>query len=173
MKEMPQLLNGKDEIYFVQPMDAQGTEGLFIAFQTEGSHTKEQDTLDESTKSGRIVGYGTKNESFELTYYAAVSDPGQEAIETAYDNEKAIKVWKVNKNKNKNDKHNAVYGHAIIESLEVSQPQDGFVETSVTLPVLGKTFKGELDPLPDEVLAAIESSAGATKFEQFGTTTTP
>ncbi|QOJ82479.1 phage major tail protein, TP901-1 family [Bacillus subtilis] len=170
---MPQLLNGKDEIYFVQPMDAKGTEGLFIAFQTEGSHTKEQDTLDESTKSGRIVGYGTKNENFELTYYAAVSDPGQEAIETAYDNEQAIKVWKANKNKNANGKHNAVYGHAIIESLEVSQPQDGFVETSVTLPVLGKTFKGELDPLPDEVLAAIESSAGATKFEQFGTTTTP
>ncbi|MBG8574004.1 MULTISPECIES: phage major tail protein, TP901-1 family [Bacillus subtilis group] len=170
---MPELLNGKDEIYFVQPMDAQGTEGLFIAFQTEGSHTKEQDTLDESTKSGRIVGYGTKNESFELTYYAAVSDPGQEAIEDAYDNEKAIKVWKVNKNKNKNDKHNAVYGHAIIESLEFSQPQDGFVEVSITLPVLGKTFKGELPPLPDSVLAAIESSAGATKFEDFGSTTTP
>ncbi|MCY8239135.1 phage major tail protein, TP901-1 family [Bacillus inaquosorum] len=170
---MPDLLNGKDEIYFVQPMNATGTNGLFIAFQTEGSHTKEQDTLDESTKSGRIVGYGPKNESFELTYYAAVSDPGQEAIETAYDNEQAIKVWKANKNKNANGKHNAVYGHAIIESLEVSQPQDGFVETSVTLPVLGKTFKGELDPLPDEVLAAIESSAGATKFEQFGGTTTP
>ncbi len=37
---MPELLNGKDEIYFVQPMDAKGTDGLFIAFQTEGSHTK-------------------------------------------------------------------------------------------------------------------------------------
>lgn len=57
---MVNLLNGKDEIYFVQPMDATDDEGLFIAFQTEGSHTKEQDTLDESTKSGRIVGYGTK-----------------------------------------------------------------------------------------------------------------
>ncbi|PNB58826.1 phage major tail protein, TP901-1 family, partial [Pseudomonas sp. GW456-E7] len=65
------------------------------------------------------------------------------------------------------------YGHAIIESLEFSQPQDGFVEVSITLPVLGKTFKGELPPLPDSVLAAIESSAGATKFEDFGSTTTP
>ncbi|GED03064.1 phage major tail protein, TP901-1 family [Bacillus atrophaeus] len=171
---MADLLNGKDEIFFVQPMDAKDGEGLFIAFQTEGSHTKEQDTLDESTKSGRIVGYGTKNESFELTYFAAVTDPGQEAIEQAFDDEKAIKVWKANINKNAEDKHPAVYGHAIIESLESSSPQDGFVEVSVTLPVLGKTFKGELPAIPDDVLATIKSSAGAKAFEDFGTkSTTP
>ncbi len=112
------LLNGIDEVYFVQPMKATSTEGLFIAFQTEGSHTKEQDTKDESTKSGRIVGYGPKSESIELTYYVAVSDPGQMAIEDAYDNEETVQVWKVNLNKNKNDKHDSEYGHAIIENLE-------------------------------------------------------
>ncbi|KAF1341706.1 phage major tail protein, TP901-1 family [Bacillus subtilis] len=174
---MPELLNGIDEVYFVQPMNATGTEGLFIAFQTEGNHTKEQDTKDESTKSGRIVGYGPKSENFELTYYAATNDPGQSAIEDAYDNEETLQVWKVNLNKNANQKHDSEYGHAIIESLEKSAPQDGFIEVSTTLPVLGKTRKGELDPLPQELIDQIRSSAGAKKFMQFGengkTTTTP
>lgn len=165
---MPDLLNGKDEVYFVQPMNATGTEGLFIAFQTEGNHTKEQDTVDETTKSGRIVGYGPKSENIELTYYAAVTDPGQDAIEKAYDNEEAIQVWKVNLNLNENQKHTSEYGHAIIESLEKSAPQDGFIEVSTTLPVLGKTFKGELAPLPQSLLDKIRSSAGAKKFMQFG-----
>ncbi|MGE0912331.1 phage major tail protein, TP901-1 family [Bacillus atrophaeus] len=174
---MADLLNGKDEIYFVQPMNATGTEGLFIAFQTEGNHTKEQDTVDENTKSGRIVGYGPKSENIELSFYAAVSDPGQEAIETAYDNEEAIQVWKVNLNLNENQKHNSEYGHAIIENLEKSAPQDGFIEVSTTLPVLGRTRKGELEPLPQDLIDEIRSTAGAKKFMQFGenakTTITP
>ncbi len=32
---------------------------------------------------------------------SAVSDPGQMAIEDAYDNEETVQVWKVNLNKNK------------------------------------------------------------------------
>lgn len=162
------LLNGKDEIYIVQAMDSTDTKGQFIAFQTEGSHTKEQDTLDESTKSGRIVGYGTKSESIELSYYAADDDPGQNSIEEAFDNEEAIQVWKVNLNLNKNGKHDSEYGHAIIENLEKSAPQDGFIEVSTTLPVLGKTFKGELPAFDPEFIAQIRSAAGADSFKKFG-----
>ncbi|MEH7653296.1 phage major tail protein, TP901-1 family [Bacillus safensis] len=165
---MVNLLNGKDEIYIVQAMDSTDTKGQFIAFQTEGSHTKEQDTLDESTKSGRIVGYGTKSESIELSYYAADDDPGQNAIEEAFDNEEAIQVWKVNLNLNKNGKHDSEYGHAIIENLEKSAPQDGFIEVSTALPVLGKTHKGELPAFDPEFIAQIRSAAGADSFKQFG-----
>lgn len=165
---MVNLLNGKDEIYIIQSMDSTDTKGQFIAFQTEGSHTKEQDTLDESTKSGRIVGYGTKSESIELSYYAADDDPGQNAIEEAFDNEEAIQVWKVNLNLNKNGKHNSEYGHSIIENLEKSSPQDGFIEVSTTLPVLGKTFKGELPAFDPEFIDQIRSAAGADSFKQFG-----
>ncbi|MEH7663688.1 phage major tail protein, TP901-1 family, partial [Bacillus velezensis] len=32
---MADLLNGIDEVYFVQPMNATSTEGLFIAFPTQ------------------------------------------------------------------------------------------------------------------------------------------
>ncbi|MBU8609214.1 phage major tail protein, TP901-1 family [Bacillus pumilus] len=165
---MVNLLNGKDEVYFVQTMKSTDTEGSFVAFQTEGSHTKEQDSLDESTKSGRIVGYGTKSETIELSYYAADDDPGQKDIEAAYDNEEAVQVWKVNLNLNKNGKHDSEYGHAIIENLEKSAPQDGFIEVSTTLPVLGKTFKDELDPLDPAFIAKIRSTAGADGFKQFG-----
>ncbi|MDV2631253.1 phage major tail protein, TP901-1 family, partial [Bacillus velezensis] len=63
------------------------------------------------------------------------------------------------------------------ENLEKSAPQDGFIEVSTTLPVLGKTRKGELDPLPQELIDEIRSSAGAKEFMQFGEnakkTTTP
>lgn len=109
-----------------------------------------------------------KCESVELSFYAADNDPGQKAIEAAFDNEEAIQVWKVNLNLNKNGKHDSEYGHAIIENLEKSAPQDGFIEVSTTLPVLGKTQKGELNALDPAFIDQIRSTAGADSFKQFG-----
>ncbi|WP_369378799.1 Ig-like domain-containing protein [Lysinibacillus fusiformis] len=39
-----------------------------------------------------------------------------------------------------------------VESLEKSAPTDGFLEISATLQVLNTSKKGEMNPLPDDVL---------------------
>lgn len=162
-------ISGKKIIYLVQAEDATvGSDALLPGFQTEGTWTRENEIVDEQTKQGRIVDYGVDNETFELTLYAAAGDSGQNAIEESYDEKKQIKVWRVNLDKNAAGKHDARFGMAIIESIEISEPSDGFVEISVTLPVIGKTQKGELEPLPADLIEAAQY-----EFEQPGDTGTP
>jgi TP901-1 family phage major tail protein len=145
--------NGKDVIYLVQAVNAQiGADAFIPGTQTEGTWTRESSINDEQTKMGRIVGYGPKSETFELTIYDEENDPGIEALNWSYENEERIKVWRVEKKLNANGKHNARFGYAIIENLEFSEPTEGFVEVSVSLPVVGQTQTGELDKLPDSVL---------------------
>jgi TP901-1 family phage major tail protein len=146
-------ITGKRVIYLVQ---AEGATSLLPAYQTEGTWTQEQEMVDEQTKSGRVVGYGSKSENFELTLYAEQGDEGQKAIQDAYDNEQELKVWRVELDANESGNHPARYGQTIIENIETSEPTDGFVEISVSLPVIGRTVAGELDPLPPALIEAAE-----------------
>jgi TP901-1 family phage major tail protein len=164
-----QPISGKKVIYLVQAVDAVvGSDALLPGFQTEGTWTDENEIVDEQTKQGRIVDYGSDSESFELTLYAAPGDPGQKAIRDAKRNKEKIKVWRVHLDLNANGKHDADFGMAIIESLEMSEPTDGFVEMSVTLPIIGSTQPGELDPLPADLIEAAQY-----EFEIPGETGTP
>jgi TP901-1 family phage major tail protein len=148
-------INGKRIIYLVQAANAPvGADALLPAFQTEGTWAREQEMVDEQTKQGRVLAYGNKSENFELTLYAEQGDEGQKAIEWTYDNEEQLKVWRVELDLNTNNKHNARFGYTIIENIEMSEPTDGFVEVSVSLPVIGQTVAGELDPLPPELIEA-------------------
>jgi len=156
---MNKPISGKSVIYLIQ---VPGGTSLLPAYQTEGSWNREQEMTDEQTKSGRVVGYGSKSESIELTFYAGQGDAGQLAIEDAYDNEEEVKIWRVETKLNATNKHNARFAMAIIESMELSDPTDGFVEGSVTFPVLGQSVRGELDPLPAGLIEAATSYA----FEQ-------
>lgn len=156
---MKKPISGKNIIYLLQ---IPGQETFLPAYQTEGSWNREKELTDEQTKSGRVVGTGANSETIELTFYAGEDDEGQNAIEEAYDEDSEVKVWRVNVNKNTANKHDGRFAMAVIESLEMSDPAEGFVEGSVTLQVLGKSVKGELDPLP----AGLIEAATAYAFEQ-------
>ncbi|MGG1492292.1 phage major tail protein, TP901-1 family, partial [Bacillus licheniformis] len=54
----------------------------------------------------------------------------------------------------------------IIENIEFSEPTDGFVEASTSLPVLVRTVPGEIE-LPDDFI----QSANEILFEKPGETT--
>lgn len=147
------MQQGKDTIILVQAADAAlGSDGLMIAHLTENSHSVENDLIDESTKFGRIVGYGQTSEAFEFSAYGESGDPGQDATLNAIMNKKQLKLWEVNINLNKTGKHDAVFGYTVVESHEKASAQDGFVEISVTAQVIGQTVKGEIDPLPPELI---------------------
>ncbi|MBY0157271.1 phage major tail protein, TP901-1 family [Cytobacillus oceanisediminis] len=147
------MQQGKDSILLVQSTDAAlGTDGLLIGNLTENTYSIENDIIDESTKFGRIVGYGQNSESFEFTAYGETGDPGQKAVLNAIKNKKQIKVWEVDLNLNEAGKHPTVFGYCIVESAEKSSPQDGFVEVSATVQVIGSTQEGEIDPLPAEMI---------------------
>ena len=156
---MKKPISGKSIIYLLQ---IPGEETLLPAYQTEGSWNREKELIDEQTKSGRIVGSGTNSETIELTFYAGQDDEGQEAIERAYDEDLEVKIWRVDTKLNATNKHNARFAMAIIESMELSDPTEGFVEGTVSFPVLGQSVKGELDPLP----AGLIEAASAYAFEQ-------
>jgi TP901-1 family phage major tail protein len=166
---MANPIHGKKIIYLVQAVNATiGSDALVPGFQTEGSWAREKELIDEQTKSGRVVAPGGKSENIELTLYAADGDAGQQAIDEAYDTDQDIKVWRVNLNLNANGKHDARFGLAVIENLDMSEPTDGFVEMSTTLQIQNSSQKGEIEPLPASVLEAAQYA-----FETPGQTGTP
>jgi len=108
--------------------------------------------MDEQTKIGRILAYGNSSESFDITAYADTADAGQNVVADALDNEEQIKIWEISTALNANGKHDTIFAYALVENTEKSSPTDGFEELSSTLQVYGKSQKGELDPLPAEVI---------------------
>ncbi|MFJ8262719.1 phage major tail protein, TP901-1 family [Rummeliibacillus sp. NPDC094406] len=147
------LKNGKDTILLIQKATAALGESAFvIAQQTDLSHSIESEMSDEKTKFGRIVAPGTVSESFELTAYGDSDDKGQELIMEALKNGEQIKAWKVDLVLNSKGKHNATFAYGYFESADEKSGTEGFVEISGTIQVLGQSQKGELDPLPIEVI---------------------
>lgn len=147
------MKQGKDTILLVQSTDAAlAAEGFLIGNLTENSYSIENDVLDESTKFGRIVGYGQNSESFEFTAYGEKNDPGQKAVLDAIKNKKQLKVWEVDINLNDTGTHDAVFAYTIVESVEKSSAQDGFEEVSATVQVIGATQEGTIPALPAELL---------------------
>jgi TP901-1 family phage major tail protein len=147
------MQQGKDTIIMVQATDAAlASSGMVIGHLTENSYSIESDILDESTKFGRIVGYGQNSESFEFSAFGDTKDAGQKATLDAIKNKKQLKLWEVDLNLNDLGKHDTVFAYVIVESVEKSAAQDGFVEYSATVQVIGSTQDGEIPALPAEVI---------------------
>lgn len=147
------MQQGKDTVLLVQADDAVlGSQAHIVMGLTENSYSIENDVLDESTKFGRIVGYGQSNESFELTAYGEKGDPGQKVILDAIRNKKQVKLWEADLNLTDGGEHDAVFAYCIVESVEKSYPQDGFMEVSATLQVIGSTAPGTIPALPLEAI---------------------
>jgi len=170
------MQNGKDTILLVQSTDAAlAAEGLVIGHLTDNSYSIENDIIDETTKFGRLVGYGQNKESFEFTAYGDSTDAGQKAVLDAIKNKKQLKVWEVDINLNATGKHNSVFAYVIVESVEKSA-SEGFVEISATVQVIGSTQEGELTALPPEVIEFATygfEAPGAATGEFPEQTTTP
>jgi len=146
------LQNGKDTILLVQPVDAAlGDEALIVAEQTEGSHSIENELIDEQSKMGRILAYGQNSESFELTAYGTKGDAGQQAVINAIRQKKKLKVWEVELIANKEGTYDAVFAYCLVESVEKSHPGDNFTEVTATLQVEGESVEGVLTTLPEGV----------------------
>jgi len=149
-------LRGKDVLYLVQPLNATiGSDALLPGQQTDGGWTVEGDLIDEQTKTGRIVDYGTDNESVDLTLYAVKGDEGQEAIRESKRTHQKIKIWRVEIPLNDNGKHDTYFGYGVIESIETSE-SDSFVELSVSVQIDGQMQPGEIDPLPADLIEAAQ-----------------
>ncbi|QFR56234.1 major tail protein [Bacillus phage 000TH010] len=169
MPELDKPIMGQDVVYIFQAVDAAiGADPLLPAYQTDGSYSSENELFDEITKNGRVLGYGSDSESFEMTYFGKQGDVGQKTIEDARRNKKQIKVWRVNLNKNANDKYDAEFAFCLIESREYSDGAEGAIEISVTLQVFGAVQPGELDTLPDVI---VNAKKGGYDFQQPGQTT--
>jgi len=149
-----QPTRGKDVLYFVQSVNASiGADALLPGQQTEGGWTVEGDLIDEQTKTGRIVDYGTDTESIELTLYEVKSDEGQAALREAKAKHLKVKVWRVTVAPlNANGMHDAYFSYAVVESIETSE-SDSFVELTVSLQIDGSSQAGEFPKIPEDVLA--------------------
>jgi TP901-1 family phage major tail protein len=145
---------GKDTILMFQSTDAAlAAAGYVLGHLTDNSYSIENDILDETTKFGRVVGYGQNSEAFEFTAFGDRKDPGQMAVLNAIKNKKQIKVWQVDIVPNASGTHDAVFAYGVIENVEIAYSKDGFTEFSSTLQVLGASQDGEIPALPPEIIA--------------------
>lgn len=143
---------GKDKILLIQAADAVlGTDAVVFGSLTEHGHSIENDIIDEKTKFGRIVGYGSNSESFEITAYGEKGDPGQKAILNAIKNKKQIKIWEVDVNPDELGTHDAIFAYCIVESVERTSGES-FEEISSTVQVIHESVEGKFPALPPEVI---------------------
>lgn len=154
VKDMP--LSGKDVWYFIQSVDAKvGEPALLPAHQTDGSTSIEGDVTDEQTKMGRVLAPGTNEDSIEITNYIVPGDEASEVIIKAKHEGKQVKVWRVqvddrlSKDEGDHKIFPAMFGYAVVESADLSEGQDGFVECDSTLDIIGKLVEGDF-PLTQE-----------------------
>jgi len=163
------IMNGKDTILLVQPVDAEvGSNAFIVAELTENSYSIENELVDEQTKMGRILAYGQNSESFEMTAYGRKGDPGQKAILDAIKNKKKLKIWEVDLVPNAQGTYDAIFAYCLVESVEKSSPGDNFVEINATLQVEGQTVEGVISTLPEGIENMI-----TYEFETPGETGTP
>ncbi|OMC86929.1 phage major tail protein, TP901-1 family [Viridibacillus sp. FSL H7-0596] len=151
------MQNGKDTVLLVQSAKAAlGTDGFMIGNLTDNTHSMENELSDEKTKFGRILAYGDNSESFEITCFGDKNDPGQKAISDAIRNKEQLKIWEVDLNTVENptgvEVHDALFAYVLVESVEKSNPQEGFQELSATVQVIGQSQKGQLPKLPVEII---------------------
>lgn len=147
------MQQGKDTILLFQAVDAAlGADGYVMGHLTENSYSIESDLIDENTKFGRVLGYGQNSESFEFSAFAEKADPAQAAVLNAIKNKKQIKVWEVDIVPNDLGTHDATFAYALVENVEKSSSQDGFVELSATLQVIGSSVEGAIPALDPAVI---------------------
>lgn len=155
-------LTGKKVWYFIQSIhEPVGSPAFFPAWQTEGTATYGGDTIDEQTKSGRILAKGTDEHSIELTQYYAPLDPSAKIVKDSKIKGEPVKVWRVEVDSSlaqpegDYNVYPAEFGYGLVDELELSDGDD-FVEASYTLNIVG-TLKEGTFPLTDEDVSVIES----------------
>lgn len=151
------MQSGKDTVLLVQPAKAAlKSDGFMIGNLTDNTHSMENELSDEKTKFGRILAYGDNSESFEITCFGDKNDPGQKSIISAIRNKEQLKIWEVDLNTTEGsggtEEHDALFAYVLVESVEKSNPQEGFQEISATVQVIGQSKEGKLPKLPVEVI---------------------
>ncbi|WP_332238878.1 phage major tail protein, TP901-1 family [Sporolactobacillus sp. KGMB 08714] len=141
-----QPTRGKSIIALIQSPDAPiGSDAILPLFQTDGSFTYGGDLADEQTKNGRVLAGATIEESGDFTYYMVDDEEAKEILIDAKQNSRKVKVWYVNVNENTNGKHDATFFYGVVDEIDFSYPQDGFVEINPQFQVIGKSQRGEID----------------------------
>lgn len=163
----------KNVWYFVQATDAPvGSKAILPATVTSGSITLGGDSIDEQTKSGRVLMASTHEDSVELEMYFVPGDKTLDIIKSAKSNGKQVKVWRVEVDERvatpEGDKkaYPAMFGYSTVDELSIEDGDD-LVTASFTLNILDK-FKEGTFPLSDDQVNALKDMYN---FERPGETT--
>lgn len=138
---------GKDVWYFLQSTDPKvapvGSSAILPAHQESGDTNIEGDSLDETTKMGRIIAPSTNEDSIELTTYMVPGDKAIDIILDAKHNGRQVKVWRVIVDprlavvEGDHKAYPAMFGYGVVDSLDISD-EDSFSEADYTINIIGK-----------------------------------
>ncbi|WP_338230745.1 phage major tail protein, TP901-1 family [Lactiplantibacillus paraxiangfangensis] len=169
---------GKDVWYFIQSTDPKvapvGSPAILPAHQESGDTNIEGDSLDETTKMGRIIAPSTNEDSIELTTYMVPGDKAVDIILDAKHNGRQVKVWRVIVDprlavvEGDHKAYPSMFGYGVVDSLDISD-EDSFSEADYTINIIGKLADTDKDgkpatfPLSDEQVDALNQLYAAER----------
>lgn len=137
-----QLLQGKNEVFFVRLLKNAGTEAaMLIPYLTSGSVNQSRSTTNTETKSGTVHAVGSLTTTMSANFEDAISKVGDE-IREAITNAAKIEVWEVRLDRVKNGKNWARYAQGYVTQDNGTNAPNAVSTRAVTFTIEGQPQEG-------------------------------
>lgn len=138
------------KILLLQVTDnALGEDALVPGLQRDLEHNFEPTLTTEGSKMGTLTSKGATAETISAAFLLKKGDVGQKEIRRAARENRELKIWIVDTDKNENDKYDATFAYCVLGALTYTYPYEGVEEISTELTVQIQSVDGEFDELPE------------------------
>lgn len=142
MSDQIQLLQGKNEVFFVRLLKNASTESaMLIPYLTSGSVNQSRSTTNTETKSGTVHAVGSLTTTMSANFEDAiskVSDTIREAITQA----SKIEVWEVRLDRVKSGQNWALYAQGYVTQDNGTNSPNAVSTRAVTFTIEGEPKEG-------------------------------
>lgn len=137
-----QLLQGKNEVFFVRLLKNASTEAaMLIPYLTSGSVNQSRSTTNTETKSGTVHAVGSLTTTMSANFEDAISKVGDE-IREAITKAAKIEVWEVRLDRVKGGKNWARYAQGYVTQDNGTNAPNAVSTRAVTFTIEGEPQEG-------------------------------
>ena len=142
MSDTVQLLQGKNEVFFVRLLKNASTESaMLIPYLTSGSVNQSRSTTNTETKSGVVHAVGSLTTTLSANFEDAISKVGDE-IREAITQASRIEVWEVRLDRVKSGQNWARYAQGYVTQDNSTNSPNSVSARAVTFTIEGEPKEG-------------------------------
>ena len=142
MSDTVQLLQGKNEVFFVRLLKNASTESaMLIPYLTSNSVNQSRSTTNTETKSGVVHAVGSLTTTMSANFEDAISKVGDE-IREAITQAAKIEVWEVRLDRVKSGQNWALYAQGYVTQDNSTNSPNSISTRAVTFTIQGQPREG-------------------------------